>query len=118
MNSAPDARACLDRLERLSGLQARAVRSEKMLSLERVMRARQDVLNLLEEALLARRRASLKAGCPQAATAEDINLRQALNHLMEEDEKNINLAVGKLEEICSELKTLKNRGKLMGTYGC
>ena len=27
-------------------------------------------------------------------------------------------AVEKLEGICSELKTLKNRGKLLGTYGC
>jgi hypothetical protein len=118
MNAAPDARACLDRLERLARLQTRAVKSEKMLSLERVMRARQNVLELLETALLARRSASLKAGAGQVATAEDINLRQALAHLMEEDEKNINLAVEKLEEICVELTTLKNRGKLLGTYGC
>lgn len=118
MNFAPDAQACLARLERLSRLQARAVRNEKMLSLERVLRARQNVLELLEAALLARRSFFLKTGGRQAASAEDINLRQALSHLMEEDEKNINLAVEKLEEICVELKTLKNRGKLLGTYGC
>lgn len=118
MTAAPDAKVCLEKLERLSRLQARAVKNEKMLSLERVMGARQKVLELLEAALLARRKAALKAGTGESASAEDINLRKALNHLMEEDEKNINLAVEKLEEICGELKVLKNRGKLLGTYGC
>jgi len=118
MNAAPDARVCINRLERLSRLQARAVMNEKMFSLERVMRARQNVLELLGGALRARRIASLKIGGPQLASAEEIDLRQALDRLMKEDEENINLAVGKLEEICGELKTLKNRGKLIGTYGC
>lgn len=89
-----------------------------MLSLERIMSARQKVLELLETALRERRKAALKGGGGECASAEDINLRKALTHLMEEDEKNISLAVGKLEEICEELKTLKNRGKLLGTYGC
>lgn len=118
MSAAPDSRECLCRLERLSLLQARAVKNEKMLSLERILRARQKVLALLETALLARRSACLKAGGRLAASAEDINLRQALTHLMQEDEKNIRLAVEKLEEICAELKALKNRGKLLETYGC
>ena len=118
MSAAPDARECLCRLERLSRLQARAVKNEKMLSLERILRARQKVLALLETALLTRRSASQKAGGRPSPSAEDINLRQALSHLMEEDEKNIRLAVDKLEEICVELKRLKNRGKLLETYGC
>jgi phenylalanyl-tRNA synthetase alpha subunit len=118
MSAPPDARECLCRLERLSRLQARAVKNEKMLSLERILRSRQKVLALLETALLARRSACQKAGGRQGASAEDINLRQALSHLMEEDEKNIRLAVDKLEEICVELKMLKNRGKLLETYGC
>lgn len=118
MSAAPDARTCLDRLERLSRLQARAVEKEKMLSLERVLRAKQAVLDLLEKALLDRRNAPVKPGGAQAVSAEDLNLRKALCHLMQEDEKNINLAVEKLEGICAELETLKNRGKLLGTYGC
>jgi len=114
MNQAPGARECLAALGRLSGLQSRSISGGKMLSLGRVLAAKEKYLRLLDKALLSER-PRLKAG--GTLSVEDENLRLALSHLMREDERNINQALGKLEEICGELDTLRNRGKLLGSYG-
>lgn len=105
--SRPDAAFCLGRLGRLAALQSRAITAGRTRSLGRILRLKQFYIALLDSALLAGKRPA----------AGDGNFEKALRHLAEEDERNVRRAVRKLEEIWAELESLKNKGKLLGTYG-
>lgn len=104
MRAGPGAGACLKALLRMARAQSRAVSQGKVCSLDRALRIKHRYLGLLDAALAAERNGA-------GALKKDFEL------YLEEERRGGALAQGKLEEICGELEALKNRGRLLKTYG-
>lgn len=104
MNPGPEAGTCLKALLRLARAQSRAVGLGKICSLDRALKVKRRYLGLLDDAL----------GAQRGGAGE---LRKDFELYLSEERRSVALAGGKLEAICGELEALKNRGRLLKTYG-